>query len=108
MSFPLGAISLLLLHTLTGGAWGDALRPACRAALTTLPLLAMLFVPIALNLVALYPWADPERVAHDELLQHKEPYLNPTAFIARTVSYFVLWLMLWALIAWQSRHPAPP
>ena len=108
ISFPLGAISLLLLHMLTGGAWGDALRPACRAALATLPLMAVLFVPLALNLEALYPWADPEKVAHSELLQHKQPYLNETAFIARTVGYFVVWLALWALVAWQSRHPLPP
>lgn len=108
MSFPLGAVTLLLLHTLTGGAWGDAVRPACRAALTTLPLMAVLFVPLAMNLEVLYPWADPEKVAHDELLQHKQPYLNETAFLDRTAGYFVLWLALWGLIAWQSRRPSPP
>ena len=43
--------------------------------MTLLPL-ALLFLPLALGLPRLYPWARPEEVAHDPVLQHKSLYLN--------------------------------
>lgn len=34
---PFGALALCLTHDLTGGAWGEPLRPVMRAALASLP-----------------------------------------------------------------------
>ena len=58
--------------------------------MTLLPL-ALLFVPLALGLSRLYPWARPDEVAHDLQLQHKTLYLNVGFYLVRTVGYFVIW-----------------
>jgi hypothetical protein len=79
---------------MTGGGWGYVNQRILRAAILTLPLLAVLFIPILLGLPTLYEWARPEAVAGDELLQHKAPYLNVPFFIARTVLYFIVWIGL--------------
>jgi len=90
----LGSIALLMINHVTGGAWGVAIRRFLEAMMNMLPALAVLFIPIALGLPALYEWARPEAVAHDPLLQHKHAYLNVPFFLARTVGYFALWILV--------------
>ena len=51
----------------------------------------MLFIPIALGLHSLYPWADAAHVADDPILQWKQPYLNIPFFLARAAFYFAVW-----------------
>ena len=93
LAFGLGSLAVLLLHNLTGGAWGFAVRRLLEGALRTLPLLALCFVPIALGRVYLYEWARPEALA-DPALAHKAPYLNTTFFLARAALYFAVWIGL--------------
>src|SRR5262245_18006745 len=63
LGIPLGSLAILMLYHLTGGAWGFLIRRPLEAATRTLPLLALLFVPIACALPQLYVWARPEEVA---------------------------------------------
>ena len=56
----LGSMALLLLHNLTGGKWMEPVRPYLRAAAGLIPVMAILFIPIALNLKQIYEWADLE------------------------------------------------
>jgi hypothetical protein len=104
----LGSVSLLLLHNLTGGKWGDLVRPILRTAAGILPLMAILFLPIVLQPEKLYEWANPSHVEHDAILKHKQPYLNIEFFQVRAVIYFVVWLALLALLAWQARAAPLP
>ena len=90
----LGCLVILMIYNMTGGGWGYVTQRVLRAGMLTLPLLAVLFIPLILGLPTLYEWARPEAVAHDELLQHKLPYLNVPFFIGRTVVYFVVWIGL--------------
>src|SRR5262245_30592708 len=71
-----GCLAVAMLHHLSGGEWGLPIRRVLEAGYATLPLLAVLFIPIALGVKTLYLWADAEQVAHDPLLQHKARYLN--------------------------------
>ena len=88
----LGCMAIVMLHSLTGGAWGVPIRRLLEAGTRTLPLLAVLFLPIALGLRHLYPWARPEAVAGDPLLQAKHAYLNVPFFLGRSVVYFAVWI----------------
>lgn len=88
----LGSLAIVMLHHMTGGSWGFAIRRLLEAGMRTLPLLAVLFVPIAFGLDRLYPWTDEAAVASDHLLQHKAAYLNTPFFLARTLGCFVLWI----------------
>jgi hypothetical protein len=94
LGVSLGSLAIALLHHLTGGGWGVVIRRPLEAAYGTLPLMVVLFLPVVLGIDALYPWARPEVVAHDALLQGKASYLNVEFFQIRAVVYFVLWILL--------------
>jgi hypothetical protein len=98
----LGCLAILMLHHVTGGAWGVPIRRLLESGARTLPWMALLFIPIAIAPGHLYEWAQPEHVAHDPLLQHKALYLNVPFFIGRAVFYFACWtLIMRALVRWS-------
>ena len=82
-----------MLQFLTGGAWGIVIRRICEAATRTLPLLAVLFLPIALGIPYIYEWANLSLVTADPVMLHKHIYLNVPFFLARAVFYFAGWLV---------------
>ncbi len=88
----LGSMAILMVQYVTGGAWGAVVRRVLESGTRTLPLMAVLFVPIACGLRYLYPWARPDVVAQDALLQHKSVYLNVPFFLVRAALYFTVWL----------------
>jgi hypothetical protein len=89
-----GSLAIVMLHNLTGGGWGFAIRRLLEAALRTLPAMALLFVPIVFGLHTLFEWTHADAVAADPVLQHKAAYLNVPFFLARAALYFVLWVGL--------------
>ena len=92
MGLPLGSLCVLMMHYLTGGGWGYTIRRFLEASISTLPLMALLFVPFFFGLKQLYPWANPEIVARDDALQKIHVYLNVPAYTARMVILFGLWI----------------
>ena len=82
LGLAIGSLAWLMLQYLTGGAWGVVIRRPCEAAARTMPLVALMFLPIVIGIPNLYPWAHPETVAADEVLRHKQPYLNVPFFRA--------------------------
>lgn len=104
-SIPLGCLALVMLHHLTGGRWGVPIRWLAETAAATMPLMALLFIPIALGMLSghLYPWAKPDEYAHDAVLRHRRelPVLGFSTgwVLARAAGYFILWSML----AWRLR-----
>jgi hypothetical protein len=97
---------ILMMHHLTGGAWGTVIRPFLETATRTLPVLALLFLPLLLGLADVYPWArwTPEQIRGSKLLEHKSVYLNETAFIVRAVVYLGVWVAL-ALLLTRGAGP---
>jgi hypothetical protein len=90
----IGCLSILMLHHLTGGIWGLAIRRVLEAGTRTIKVSALLFVPLIFGLSRVYLWAQPEAVAHDVILQAKHPYLNVPFFVARAAFYFLVWTAL--------------
>jgi len=102
LGIALGCLALGMVHQLSGGAWGVVIRRPIGAAARTLPLLTLLFLPIALGMRHLYVWTDASLVAHDEVLQHKHVYLNVPFFLSRAAIYFAVWNALsYFLNAWS-------
>lgn len=101
-----GCLGLLLLHNVTGGAWGRTVRRQFVAGASGIALSAVLFLPLLPGLPALYPWARPDEVAHDSLLAHKQPYLNVPFFLARAAGYFAMWLGVLGYVRWRERRAA--
>src|SRR5438128_8389226 len=108
----LGSLALLMLQHLTGGQWGLVIRRVLEAATRTLPLMIILFVPLAVGLKHLYSWTKPEEMARSAaLLSKSEHYLKPAFFIERAVIYFAIWLLLaYLLNRWslEQDHTAEP
>ena len=90
----LGCLAVSMLHHVTGGAWGVPIRRPLEAGTRTLPVVALLFLPVALGVGKIYEWAHPEAVARDPILLHKSAYLNVPFFLGRTVVYFAAWMAL--------------
>ena len=102
----LGSLALLLLHDLTGGAWGGAIRRTLEAAARLVPLAALMFVPLLFGLHHLYVWTSADAVAEDALLQHKSAYLDVSFFVVRAVAYFGIWTALvFTSSAFRGREP---
>ena len=91
LSIALGCLYFALIHTAMQGSWGVVVRRVAENAAATLPLFALLFLPVALGLHSLYHWSHEDAVAHDALLRHKQPYLNEGFFLARAAFYFLVW-----------------
>jgi len=97
LTIALGCLYFVLIHTAMQGSWGVVVRRVAENAAATLPLFAVLFLPVAFGMHSLYHWSDPEAMAHDALLRFKQPYLNQPFFFARAAFYFAVWsgIALW-------------
>ena len=98
----LGCFSILMLAHLVGGTWGVVIRRPLEAGASLLPLMAVLFVPVAIGMwwAHLYEWTDPRwRDAHNNhLMSFKLFWLSPGFFVARAAIYFALWIVLMLVI----------
>lgn len=98
LGLSLGCLGVAMMHHLTGGRWGFATRRFFEAGFMTLPLMALLFIPLLFGLRELYPWARPAEVAASEILQQKQAYLNVPGFVGRAVLFFAVWIALALLL----------
>ena len=93
LGITLGSMAMVMIQHLSGGAWG-IFRRIFEASSRTIPLLAVLSLPILFGMQQLYPWSHADLVQHDHVLQAKAPYLNPSFFTIRFILYFVCWSAL--------------
>jgi hypothetical protein len=93
LGLPLGALGIMMIHDLAGGAWGDVLRRPLASIAAILPIFALLAIPILVGLPALYPWARGDGSATPSTPANAW-YLNPVFFVVRTVIYFAIWIAL--------------
>jgi len=101
LGITLGCLALGMIHQLSGGAWGVLIRRPIGAAVRVLPVLTVLFLPIAFGMHSLYEWTHADIVAASEVLRHKQLYLNIPFFLVRAAGYFVVWNVLsYFLNAW--------
>jgi len=103
LSLTLGPMAWLMTQYLSGGAWGIVIRRPAEAAARTLPLMALLFIPIIIGIPNLYRWSHAAFVQADPVLQQKHPYLNVPFFVIRAVVYFAGWMFCsWYLNRWSA------
>lgn len=100
LSLALGALFFVLIQHVTGSVWSVSIRRIAENMAGTLPLFAILFIPIALGARNVYhEWATPG--AHtDEVIAAKASYLNLPFFWARAALY----LTLWGILGYWVRH----
>ena len=105
LGIALGSLVILMLHYLSGGAWGLVVRRILEAATRTLPLLAVLFLPVWVGVRDVYLWAAPG----DDPLHHARAYLNVPFFRVRALIYFGAWLgCAYIFNKWSRERDARP
>ena len=91
LSLTVGALFFVLIQYASQGGWGIVLRRIGETTFATIPVLAVLSLPLLLGLHDLYPWSVPGASEHDALLRWKEPFLNVPFFLIRAALYFIIW-----------------
>ncbi len=103
LSLALGALCFLTIVNAMNATWPVAVRRLAEQIASTLPLFAVLFLPIFIGMRWLFPWMTPELFTEPhlrELVEHRRTYLNPAFFSVRWVVVFSVWIVL----AWLPRH----
>jgi hypothetical protein len=122
-TFAGGGLCLLMLQYVSGGKWGLLLRRPLEAMARTLPLVALLFVPIAIFQKKLYLWANyPTNASAWDAVHHfqiseeqalttnaKRAMLNPVSFWIHGILIFaILGTMVYFLQKWSMQRDADP
>jgi hypothetical protein len=103
LSLALGALFFVLIQYATQGGWGIVVRRIGETVFATIPLMAVLFVPLVFGLNDLYSWSVPGAAEHDALLRWKAPFLNVPFFLTRAAIYFGCWSFIALLYYRLSR-----
>ncbi len=118
LGIALGSMAIVMIRHLTGGGWGTVIRRVLGAAMRTLPILAILFIPIIIGVTQhqMYPWLKPlEAIADPHIKEHLEKhsfikgaYLNSTGFIIRAIIFLFIWNLLSFLLSRWSKQTDKP
>lgn len=99
-SLPVGALPVVMLLDLSGPNAGFGLEPVLRRMLLLMPLAALLMIPVLIRPGDLFGWA----MGHGFHAPFGKAWMNHGAFIARSICYYVVWIVLALLFLWP---PAP-
>jgi hypothetical protein len=94
LSLALGALFFVLIQYAAQGGWGIVVRRIGETAFATIPVMAVLFLPLLFGLHDLYSWSVPGAADHDALLRWKAPYLNVPFFLIRAAIFFGSWSLI--------------
>lgn len=100
LGLSLGSMLLLFIHNLTGGEWGEVVRPCLVVVMRLIPLSALFALPLFYSLNEFMPWIRATLGEVAEVSAHKSWYLNSEFFTLRGIAYFILWLLL----LWLHQH----
>jgi hypothetical protein len=99
----IGSIGIILLQYLTGGAWGVVIRRVAEAGSRTLPLVVILFLPLALGVTNLYEWTHLPPTDH--VVEHRGWFMTTTSWWLRSAAYFILFgVMAYLLNKWSANQ----
>ena len=90
-SLALGALFFVLILYAAQGGWGVVLRRIGETIFATIPVMAVLFLPLLFGLHDLFEWSHADAAEHDALLRWKAPYLNVPFFLIRAALFFGIW-----------------
>lgn len=86
-----GSLTLVMIHRLTAGRWGEVIAPVIAPCTAAVPLLILLVLPLFAAMPALYPWLHHPDTIKPDVLSY---YLNALSFIVRSVVALAGWSVL--------------
>lgn len=103
LSLALGGLFFVIVQFLVRAGWSVVVRRIAENVMGTLPLFAILFVPVYLGLHHTHHHWWGHDISHDPLLVHKAPYLNQSFFTVRAFFYLAVWTVLsMAFLRWST------
>jgi hypothetical protein len=108
LGMTLGSLVLLMLQYTSGGNWGRVGRRFWEASASLIPLMFLSWLPIAICMKYLYPWAT---MSHEEVVKELGQkgliYLTSFGFWFRGIIYFLGWYALYLFLRrWSDREEA--
>jgi hypothetical protein len=108
VGIAVGAVLMVASFHAASARWVVVVRRLLEAMTATLPVFAVLFLPIGLGLGHVFPWARPGAVIGrgDPDLVHEKAtqWLHPRLFLFRAALYFVLWIGIAEMLYYWSRR----
>ena len=94
LSMALSGALVLSIHYLSGAGWSVVLRRVPEAMMAALPVVAVLMLMVFFGRQMLYPWADPDALAHAPLPADKSLYLSTPFVFVRMALILAIWVSL--------------
>ena len=95
MLVSLGALAFYAIQQVAQAGWSPVLFRVMQGVTAYLPVGSVIFFVIlvlcGLHFNHLFPWLDPEVVAHDKIIQNKAGYLNFPFWIIRAFVFLLGW-----------------
>jgi hypothetical protein len=99
-SIAVGALMLVMTCNITGARWFAPFRPLAESIAASMPVFVALFLPIAIGLPRVYPWAGAGG---------RSAWLDSGFFLVRAVVYFATWIVVGLLLRrWSPARSAEP
>jgi hypothetical protein len=99
----IGCLGVLLMGYLTGGAWAVVTRRTLEAGARTLPIIILLFIPLALGVASgkVYTWTHMSPTEH--VMEQRGWFMTPSSWILRSALYFAIFgTMTYLLSKWSA------
>jgi hypothetical protein len=103
----LGVLCLVMITHAAGAQWFVVIRRLAEGVAGTLPLFALLILPVLFGVGRLYPWVPPLAglsAKAREVIHAKDAYLNVPFFVVRAGIYLAVWSALAILLRRWSFH----
>ena len=99
LTISLGALFFVMVHHIVRAHWMVVVRRVAETMAMSIPVLGLLFIPIAFGMHDLFHWTHADLYVvggphYDPILAGKQVFLNTPFFFARVVLYFVAWSLL--------------
>ncbi len=94
ISIAIGAAFFGAIQYITNSGWSALFKRIPEAMAAYIPVAGIFFLILYFGMHNLFDWTHEDIVQHDQLLQHKSPYLNEPFFFARVIVFFAVWTLM--------------
>ena len=94
LSMALGSLFFVLVQFATRAGWSVVVRRFAETYAATLPLFAVLFIPMLFGFHSLFHHWTSEEAKSDPIIQAKSAFLNEQFFTVRGLVYVIIWSVL--------------
>jgi len=93
LTLCVGSLFFVMIQHITRASWSVVVRRLAENMSAVLPIMAVLFLPIAIWAGKIYEhWWHLDAALGDKTLEGKRSYLNPTFWYIRAAFYFAVWI----------------